>query len=158
MAFTQGGKIVSAEDVSLNQVATGQYLEYNTASGNWTNTGLAGKAALVNQGGLENVSTQNANGSFAINLANGNVFVLTLTGATTLSVSGATNQKACSFTLYLKQDGTGNRAVTWPNGTRWAGGAAPTLSTAANAVDILVFESVDGGSNWYGSLVGTNFS
>ncbi|MBL8121559.1 hypothetical protein JNM87_02310 [Candidatus Saccharibacteria bacterium] len=82
---------------------------------------------------------------------------MTLTGNVTFTFSGATNGKACSFSLYLKQDATGSRTVTWPGSVNWSGGA-PTISTGANQVDILVFESLDGGTNWYGSLVGTNFA
>jgi len=56
----------------------------------------------------------------------------------------------------LHQDATGSRTVTWPGSVKWSGGA-PTLTTTASAVDILVFESLNGGTTWYGSLVGTNF-
>ena len=75
----------------------------------------------------------------------------------TFTFSGATSGKACSFAVYLKQDASGNRAVVWPGGVKWSGGA-PTLSTSANAIDVVVFESLDGGTNWYGSLVGTAFA
>ena len=82
----------------------------------------------------------------------------TLAGATTFTFTGATASTACSFGLYLTQDATGSRLVTWPASVRWSGGTAPTLSTAASAVDIVVFETINGGTVWYGSLVGTNFS
>lgn len=114
--------------------------------------------ARANQGGQELVSTNSsASGSVTINLANGNVFSLTLTGnITVLTLSGATAGRACSFAMYARQDATGGRTITWPASVKWSGGS-PTLSSAANAVDILVFETIDGGTNWYGSLVGTNF-
>ena len=41
---------------------------------------------------------------------------------------------------------------------KWAGGVAPSLSSAGNALDVVVFESLDGGTSWYGSLVGTAFA
>ena len=103
------------------------------------------------------VSTANATGATTLNLANGNVFNITLTGNATFTFSGATSGQACSFSLYLRQNATGGRTVTWPGSVRWSGGA-PTLTTSANAVDILVFESLDGGTTWFGSLVGANFS
>lgn len=115
-------------------------------------------AARVAGGGLETVSTNaGATGSVTLNLTNGNVFNVTMTGNTTFTFSGATSGKACAFTLYLKQDGAGGRVVTWPGSVKWSGGA-PSLTTTASAVDVLVFESLDGGSNWFGSLVGTNFA
>lgn len=157
MGFSSTGKLVGADDVATSTLQAGQYLEYNSDT-TWRNVSLAGKVALANQGGAENVSTLNSTATTTLNLANGNVFNVTLVGNTTFAFTGATAGKACSFTLYIKQDGTGNRTVTWPASRRWAGGTAPVLSTAANSVDIVVFESIDGGTTWYGSLVGTNFS
>lgn len=116
-------------------------------------------AARVTGGGLETVSTATSTASTTLNLTNGNVFNITLAVATTtFTFSGATSGKACSFGLYLTQDSTGSRAVTWPASVKWAGGTAPTLSTGASDVDILVFETINGGTTWFGSLVGTNFS
>lgn len=110
-------------------------------------------------GGQETVSTNaTATGTVPLNLANGNVFNITLTGNVTFTFNGAIAGKACSFAIYLKQDSTGSRTVTWPGTARWSGGVGPTLSTAANAVDIVVFETLDNGTNWYGSLVGTAFA
>jgi hypothetical protein len=152
-----GGSIASSSDVALNTPADKNFLGYNSGTGKWTNLALSGNAALATSGGAETVSTQNATGATTLNLANGNVFNVTLTGNATFTFSGATSGKACSFGLYLRQDGTGSRSVTWPSSVRWSGGA-PTLTTSASAVDILVFETLDGGTNWYGSLVGTNFS
>lgn len=150
-----GGTLSAASDVALNNPAQDDLMLRDT--GYWRNIPANGKVALANKGGSETVSTANATGATTLNLNNGNVFNLTLTGNATFTVSNATSGRACSFTIYLKQDATGGRTVTWPSGTKWSGGA-PTLSTAANAVDIVVLESLDGGTSWYGSLVGTNFS
>lgn len=127
-------------------------------------TGTADSPTVANMakasyGGQETVSTNStATGAVTLNLTNGNVFSLTLTGNVTLTFSGATSGKACSFAVYAKQDSTGSRTVTWPSGVKWAGGSAPTMSTSANALDIVVFESLDGGTNWYGSIVGNAFA
>lgn len=43
------------------------------------------------------------------------------------------------FILQLVQDATGGRTVTWSSDYRFIGGSAPTLSTAANAVDTFTF-------------------
>lgn len=58
----------------------------------------------------------------------GNITALTATGA----VVGT------SYRLRLKQDATGGRTAAW-SGFLFPGGAAPTLSTGANAVDIFDF-------------------
>lgn len=149
-----GGTISAASDVALNNPVQDDLLLRDT--GYWRNIALTGKVALANKGGVENVSTTNATGATTLNLNNGNVFSVALTGNATFSVSNATAGKACSFTLYLKQDATGGRTVTWPAGTKWSGGA-PTLSAAAGAVDIFVLETIDNGTNWYASVAGLNF-
>lgn len=57
-----------------------------------------------------------------------------------------------SLTVLLKQDATGNRTVTWDSAL-WAGGTPPTLSTTANAMDVLVFICIDN-TNWMGFISG----
>jgi len=53
-----------------------------------------------------------------------------------------------NFVLRLVQDGTGSRTVTWPASVKWPGGTAPTLSTAAGAVDIISLYY--DGTNYFG--------
>jgi len=55
---------------------------------------------------------------------------------------------SCSLTLVVIQDGTGGRTITWPAGIKWVGGNAPTLTTDANAIDIITF--FYDGSTYYG--------
>ena len=50
-----------------------------------------------------------------------------------------------SGTITLTQDGTGSRTASWGNQFLWAGGTAPTLSTAANAVDRIDYVVVAAG-------------
>ena len=94
--------------------------------------------------------TKVAMGADSINLATGNLFTKTIVGATTLTISGALpNGNANSFILELTNGGTG--IITWWSGMKWAGGTAPTLTTAG--VDILGFYSHDGGTTWRGMLM-----
>lgn len=62
----------------------------------------------------------------------------TLTGDCTYTFTapaGPTN-----LMLTVIQDGTGGRTATWPGTVKWPrGGGAPTLSTAADAVDLIGF-------------------
>jgi hypothetical protein len=81
---------------------------------------------------------------------------LTLTASCTLTFPTAVAGQ--SFTLILRQDGTGSRTITWPiTIIKWASGTAPTLTTAINAVDILGFFCADG-TNWFGFISGQNMS
>ena len=92
-----------------------------------------------------------ATGATTLDLVNGNEFFLTLTGNITLTFSNPpATGKVGNFTLKTKQDATGSRTITWPGSVDWAGGTAPTISTAANAVDFFTFHTDDAGTIWYG--------
>jgi len=75
---------------------------------------------------------------------------VTLTGNCVFTMPAAAAGK--SFTVVLVQDATGSRTSTF-TGAKWQGGTAPTLSTAASAVDVLTFLCADGAS-WLGFLAG----
>lgn len=49
-----------------------------------------------------------------------------------------------SFTLVIRQDGTGGRTATFPAGTKWASAIAPTVTSTASAVDVFTFLCVNG--------------
>jgi hypothetical protein len=72
-----------------------------------------------------------------------------------------------SFTIRITQDATGGRVididdfrtsggspipVNWPGG-----GVVPIITPTASRNDIYTFKTFDGGSNWYGIVVGQNF-
>lgn len=96
-----------------------------------------------------------ANSSTAITLAltNGTVQIITLTGNATITMPSAVAGK--SFIMYLKQDATGSRSVTWST-VKWAGNTAPTITGTASQMDIYSFFS--DGTNWYGVTVGQNYT
>jgi len=79
---------------------------------------------------------------------NGTIATLTLTGNTTLTISGPTIQ---TYILYVKQDSTGSRYITWGSNFKWASGIAPVLTTNANATDLISF--ISDGTNMYGSFL-----
>lgn len=109
----------------------------------------------ANGGGREDIATNATSGTSAtVDLADGNVHDITLTDNCTLSFTGSAASVGCAFTLVLRQDGTGSRTVTWPSSVDWAGGTAPTLSTAASAVDVLTFVTIDNGTTWLGFVAG----
>lgn len=115
-------------------------------------------ATTASGGGKETTTSQTASGaSTTIDLTNGNVQQLTLSANTTITLTGATASTACSLSLYIIQDGTGNRTVTWPASVKWPSAIAPTLSTAANRIDLVVLETLNGGTTWYGSLAGADY-
>ena len=93
-------------------------------------------------------------GTTTIDWKLGNKFKFTFgAGNETLAFTAPT--KPGNFVLMIVQDSTGGRTITWPATVKWPGGTAPTLSTAASAVDIVSF--LYDGTNYYG-VASLNFS
>lgn len=66
-------------------------------------------------------------------------FIVTLSANRTLA--NPTNTKVGQKgRLIIQQDATGSRTVTWGANYKFANGTAPTLSTAANALDVLYYD------------------
>lgn len=130
----------------------------HSSDGSLKSTGsLAGKVSTTG-GGKEALATPTASSSTtAISLSNGNVQKLTLGSSTTISLTGATSGSACSLSLYIQQDSTGSRTITWPTSVKWPNGVAPTLSSAASKIDLVILETIDGGSTWFGALAGADY-
>jgi hypothetical protein len=88
----------------------------------------------------------------------GYIKTITLTGNCTFTFTGATSGQVATLELVLTQDGTGGRTVTWPASVDWGNGTAPTLTTTAGSVSRLVFTSYNGGTIWFGDLIGTGYA
>ena len=78
--------------------------------------------------------------SVVVNMALGNNFALTLAGNRTLSAPTGVTPGQTGH-IYLVQDGTGSRTLAYNSAYVFVSGTAPTLSTAANAVDLLVYNA-----------------
>jgi hypothetical protein len=90
--------------------------------------------------------------------AAGPVKTITLTANCTFTLTGATVDCASTLELILTQDATGSRTVTWPSAVKWADGSAPTLSAAGGAIDRVRITSYNGGTTWYGDLLGKGYT
>jgi hypothetical protein len=96
--------------------------------------------------------TANSSTAITLNLANGTMQDITLTGSPTITMPTATAGK--SFLLMLRS-GSGSYTVTWST-VKWPSGTAPTVTTTASRMDIYSFYS--DGTNWYGTTVGQNYT
>lgn len=85
----------------------------------------------------------------------GNSFTLTTSGNTTFTFdySGVNLTTNDSYAFTLKVTAGGTHTLTWPASVDWPGGTAPD-APASGETDILVFYTVDGGTNWYGFQAG----
>lgn len=95
------------------------------------------------------VALGNVTGTTNIDLRNGLVFTMTLTGNTTLTFTMPTlYTSSTSVAVSLKITKAGSQTLTLPVGTTWHDGAAPTLTVGGT--DELLFTK-DGSANWVGS-------
>ncbi len=101
----------------------------------------------------ETAYSANSSTAISLSLANGTVQIITLTGNATITMPTAVAGK--SFIMYLRQDATGSRTVTWTT-VNWPGGTAPTITSTASKQDIYSFFS--DGTSWYGVTVGQNYT
>lgn len=114
-------------------------------------TALNNKTTVADGGGETYFDAGNSGTALTLNLTNGNVQKITLTGNCTLTLTSPASGAYRSLLLYVFQDATGSRTITWPASVKWGTAGAPTLSTAATKMDKILLDTVDGGITWYGS-------
>ncbi len=78
--------------------------------------------------------------SIAIDMGVGNAFAITLAGNRTLSAPTNVTPGQTGY-IYVAQDGTGSRTLAFNNAYIFVSGTAPTMSTTANAIDLLVYNA-----------------
>lgn len=87
-----------------------------------------------------------------LDLAQGSFFDITLTAASVaVTLPDPTVNQGKRILVVVRQDATGGRVATWPGSlTKWPAGTAPTITVAANAIDLIAFDNIDG-VKWLGS-------
>jgi hypothetical protein len=122
--LTRLGKGAAAEVLTMNAGATAP--EWAAAGGGGQ---TLGSVALADGA---NIST---------NAALGNIFTCTLAGNRTLD--NPTNITAGeTYHFQITQDGTGSRTLAYGSYFKWAGGAAPVLTTTGAKIDFIVVTAV----------------
>jgi hypothetical protein len=91
--------------------------------------------------------------TITFNMATSDKHSVTLGANRTLAVSN--DQIGQGFVLFITQDGTGSRTVTWWSGIKWQGGTTPTLTTTATKTDVFSFIKIGSGS--YLGMAALNF-
>jgi hypothetical protein len=81
-----------------------------------------------------------------------NVFTTTFTANVTTAPTFSNVADGQTINWFITQDGTGSRTMTWPTSFKWPGGTAGALSTAANAVDLLVATYRSDTGFWYATI------
>jgi hypothetical protein len=148
--FFSGANIVFANTTHVN--FTGANVVGLTGLGGGsvdTNTSTRWERSITfERVGLGTVGLGAGNSNITLNLANGNFFDITVGNniviTNPLSIGNSTVSNVQSGSIFLKQDSTGNRTVSFGQYWRFPSGAAPSLSTAAGSqdrIDFVVFSS-----------------
>ncbi len=113
-----------------------------------------GVITLDNGFSEEYAAVTSSSNAVSLDLRTAGNFSHDLTENTTISFANpAASGKVSGATLRIIQGSTA-RTITWNSSIKWASDTAPTLSTANDAVDVFVFYTVDGGTNYYGFTAG----
>lgn len=101
---------------------------------------------------VNSTQTTSVTGSTTLDFDTYSNFVLTLTGNITLANPTTENIGQSGFIVF-KQDGTGTRTLTLGSQYLTAGGAVPTLTSTANAIDIIGYAVAGDGEILLGSAL-----
>lgn len=113
-------------------------ITFPDATGTAALLGLAQTFSAAQRGSISALGNQS--GTITLDMATANNVSLTLNANSTNTLANPTNLTAGqSGAIFIAQDSTGSRTLAY--GTQWdfVGGTTPTLTTAANAVDVLVY-------------------
>jgi hypothetical protein len=143
-SYTAGDLIYASATNTLSKLGIGTRGQvFQVSSG--------GNGAWQNTTGDISVQTLTDASTITWNVTNGVNAKITI-GSTgrTLSISNPVAGQV--YVINVIQDGTGSRTITtWPTGTIWGdSGTSPTLTTTANAKDVVVFYY--DGTNFFGSF------
>tara|TARA_R110001583_G_scaffold20436_5_gene78811 strand:+ start:5066 stop:6571 length:1506 start_codon:yes stop_codon:yes gene_type:complete len=117
-----------------------------------------GVITLDNGFSEEYAAVTSSSNAVSLDLRTAGNFSHDLTENTTISFANpAASGKVSAATLRIIQGSTA-RTITWNSSIKWASDTAPTLSTGDNDVDIFTFYTVDGGTTYYGAVVGQDMS
>jgi len=125
----------STNDVTIKNDADANVIEIPTGTTNVTVAGKLSGGTII----LAGTDTDTSNtGSVTIDFSANQNFVLTLTGNVTLANPSTESVGQAGVFVFI-QDGTGGRTLSLGTDYETPGGAGITLSTAANAIDVVPY-------------------
>lgn len=126
-------------DVSIADVRYSQLAAANTFTSTNTFNGLSSFTSTTTFKQVDSpIVTLTDAASVAVNFNTGNHFLVSLAGNRTLE--NPTNGKVGQVGhIYIVQDGTGNRTLSYGDMYNFPSGTAPVLTSVSGSVDLLVF-------------------
>lgn len=95
-------------------------------------------------------------GSVVLNMAEGRIFTMNLTGDVTLSLAnhGASSGYSRRLFIIVKQHGTNTYAITFPSNFKWHNDAVVNVTAVASYSTVYEVRTFNGGTSWAISHIG----
>ena len=130
--------VSGAADFKTNVSVSGTFIATGASRFDSTVT-VSGKGKFMT-GALTPIVTLTDAACVASDLNTGNIFYVTLGGNRTLKAPTETTTNIGAVgQIFIQQDGTGSRTLSYNTVFQFPGASVPVLSTAANAVDTLFY-------------------
>jgi len=128
-------------DANLIPVSTAD-IRFVKASVSSTITGAKAftSAVTFNDSVITPVTSLTDAASIAVDMGLGNTFAITLGGNRSMGAPANVTPGQTGY-IYVVQDGTGSRTLSFNSAYIFVSGTAPTMSTGANAIDLLVYNA-----------------
>lgn len=145
--------ITATSLTTTGNIQSGGSVKSDTISEKTTDAGVTIDGLLIKDKAIQQMyDNGNITGSVTINWANGLRQKATLTGNVTLNFSNPVEGQ--SLELFLIQDGTGGRTISFTPTIIWQDNTTPTWTTTANKVNVISLRYI--GTSYYG--MGAKFS
>ena len=142
--------VSDAEIGHLNGVTSAIQTQLNAKLGPDSNDVVTFTGGIVE----DSVTITSSSNAATLNMRDGTNFVHDLTENVTYTFSNpAATGNVSAFTLKVIQNASA-KTITWPSSVDWPAATAPTLTATNDGVDLFTFITHDGGTTWYGLVVG----
>jgi uncharacterized protein (DUF2345 family) len=152
VAVSGQNSIVLAQDDTLTLVA-GNSVTLTTNTGN--------KSITIDNTRKVRSETSGLGATYGLDCTLYNTWLLTLTAgtATTINVAAGKNPIAgIEYEMRIYVTYKSSSSVTWNlAGLKWPNGVNPAQTGTADKTDVFAFITLDGGSVWWGTVIGQNF-
>ena len=114
------------------------------------NSSSGGPSGDILTGVLYTQASQNSGTSAVVKQSLGNIQFVTLTADCTITFEAGSSKLgiANTMTLVVEQGTGGPYTITWPSGTIFNSGTAPTLSSVVGGFNLFYLVLLSGSSNW----------
>ena len=130
-----GANLTNVNAATLDSIDSTSFLRSDATDSASATISFGGGISVTGRAGSQ-VSSVSSASTITLNFHDGPNFAVTLgTNATFASPNNQSTVAGQAGSIFITQDGTGSRTASFNSVFKFAGGTAPTLSTAANAVD-----------------------